>query len=202
MRVNVRRRLRFARLGAGLTAASALAVPLVGTPASADPSGASAPTVSRAVSPAIVRGGLHQIANVASRLCLGGKVTTAIYAAVQSMCAHPGSIGLPVWSLKNVGGNNFQFTSVDFAANDKCLSMGSYTRDGDPVSLEPCSGASSQIFTLIPDPLGRRPASYALQSTLNGKCVAPGGANASSQWVIQWTCDSSSRPFLWNLIPE
>jgi hypothetical protein len=203
MRVNTRRRLHLARLKAVLVAASALAVPLVATPAGAAPSGESAPTASRAASTAgVADGPIVELENARTRNCLASPDTPRS-AALQADCIFDFPPNPPIhqflWRSQSVGGRNFVFTN---RSGFNCLQSNSPSSDGDAVFVNDCRGDSSQTFTLIPDPQGRRPIAYEIVNIQNGKCVVPGGASGSSKWIIQWTCNPNDTTFLWHVVIE
>jgi hypothetical protein len=196
MRVNTLRRRRLTRFRTVLLAAAALAVPLIGTPASAAISGGSAPTASRAVSPAGVfpPNKFFQWKNLNSGLCLHYDHTQRD-SVWQIGC--DGDDYYPSdeieWYMHNYGGENYEIINAD---ENKCLSVPlGAMNDGAPVFLDWCQGSQNQMFTLIPDGQGH----YKIKNVDygSGKCVAVGGSRTNEKaWVIQWTC-SDNGAYLW-----
>jgi hypothetical protein len=200
MRVNLHSSLRLPRLRAVMMAASALAVSLVGSPASASTSHAgtqaTAPSSPRVISPAFVNGRSYLWKNLNSGLCIAPSFYRGI-GVRQELCDSDDDYGdraFLFWNMQNVGGNNYRLVSDE---TKECLTVGGTSlNDGDPIQHSDCHDYSTQIFTAVPDPLGH-PNSYQFKSLGTGKCVAIGGGRTDvGAWAIQWTC-SSSPEFIW-----
>lgn len=177
---------RRTRVGAVLAAACALAMALLGNPASAATHGVSRPA---GIFP---NGEVVIWQNVNSKLCLTF-APDARGAAEQESCTDP---HIPFssfeWNAYSSDGETYEFVNQ---TQNQCLSvMNSSTADGAPIFIYNCVGSWTQVFTVVPAGVKGE---YELVNPTSGKCVAVGGASKTAgAWVIQWTCDGGPED-LW-----
>jgi len=193
--VNILRRLRLTRLRALVMVAPALALPLVGTSASATSRDGSAPAASRTAfaSPSTFTTTPVQWLNGQDGKCLWGAVVNSGATMVQ--CGPPNAF---LWNVTDIGGGYYQIRDT---VTNQCLEVGaSMNSEGAPATLDYCSrGFGPQTWRLIAaDPNSVHAFGYQLMNVNNFQCVEP---NPATLTAFLWQC-SDQLPMWWYPIQQ